>query len=489
MAIDKTSVLFTVGEFSGMIGAACCGNLDAEITSVTVDSRRAGPGSLFVALKGERTDGHRFVVHAAKAGAVAIMIEQSQRARVLDDLAAALGQDQARRLGIVIVEAPLAALQKGAREYRRRMQLYRIGVTGSSGKTTTKECIAAVLSAAYGSDAVAMSEGNLNSDIGMALALFSIRPSHRIGVFEMGINRIGEMEELVAMYEPDAGVITNIGTAHIGVFGTREGIAKEKGKIFSAFDGRQHAFIKEDDEFRDYLAGLVRGKVHLFGLHSTRGIEALEPLGVHGWRFRWHGCDVHFHLPGMHNLLNAMAALSVAEELCVQPEAVAQGLSQVRPLFGRSEIREGRITLLQDCYNANPESMAAAIDFLGNLAVEGQRILVLGSMLELGNETEIAHREAGLRAARIKSDAVFLFGQEMKAAADALNSVGYAGIFLHTENMDDLIAAVLSCLKEKDFVLVKGSRGMALERLVGALEAEGWIAPVSGPATGGMHAS
>jgi len=489
MAANEARILFTAGEFGSMIGAACTGNLEAAISSVTVDSRQVVPGSLFVALKGERTDGHRFVVQAVEAGASALMVELSRREAVMELLQSSLGPESLQHIGLVMVDASLASLQKAAREYRRRMPLYRIGVTGSSGKTTTKECIGAVLSAAYGPDAVAMSQGNLNSDIGMALALFSLRPEHRIGVFEMGINRMGEMDELVAMYEPDAAVITIIGTAHIGMFGSREGIAKEKGRIFSAFDGRQHAFIREDDPFREYLASLVHGRVHYFGLHATPGIESVQSLGLHGWHIRWQGCDIRFPLPGMHNLLNACAALSVAHELSIAPEAASRGLSQVRPLFGRSEIREGRITMLQDCYNANPESMAAALEFFGNLPSEARRILVLGSMLELGEETERAHREIGLKASRTAPSAVFLFGQEMRSAFEALRSQGYSGFLMHTQDMDELIAAVRGLIREGDFMLIKGSRGMALERLTEVLEAEGWIAPLSNPATGGPHAS
>lgn len=489
MAANEVHVLFTAGELGGMIGAACAGNLEAEISSVTVDSRQVVPGSLFVALKGERTDGHRFAVQAVKAGASALMVEQSQCEAVLEALHTSLDAESLRRVGLIVVEACLASLQKAAREYRRRMQLYRIGVTGSSGKTTTKECIGAVLSAAYGPEAVAMSQGNLNSDIGMALALFGLRPGHRVGVFEMGINRVGEMDELVAMYEPDAAVITTIGTAHIGMFGSREGIAREKGRIFSAFDGRQHAFIREDDPFRDYLARCVRGQIHYFGLHETPGIESVESLGLHGWHIRWQACDIRFPLPGMHNLFNACAALSVAHELGIEPEAASRGLGQVRPLFGRSEIREGRITVLQDCYNANPESMAAALEFFGTLPAGSRRILVLGSMLELGEEAEKAHREIGLRAFRTAPSAVFLFGQEMKSAFDALRSQGYSGFLMHTGDMDKLITEVSTFIHEGDFMLIKGSRGMALERLAEALEAKGWIAPLSDPAAGGLHAS
>ncbi len=478
-------LLFRAGELASLIGGACKGFLDAPIRSVVADSRAARLDSIFVALKGERTDGHLYIKQAIENGARVVMAEFSRRDMALDAIHAS---NMGEKICLILVDSTIKGIQQAACEYRRRNSLLRIGVTGSSGKTTTKECIAAILSACYPPESVAMSPGNLNSDIGLALALFDLRPQHTIGVFEMGINRKGEMDELASMYEPDIAVITNIGTAHIGMFGSRDEIAKEKGKIFSHFDGHQKALLWEDDQYRQFLASLVRGTVHYYGLKSTEGIEKIENLGLKGWRIGWKQQTIEFGFPGQHNLLNACAALSIANMLELDPAQASRGLSSVKPLFGRSEIREGRITVLQDCYNANPDSIAAAIEFFSALPSDNRKILVLGSMLELGEESERAHENVGLMAGNSGAEAIFLFGQEMAAAEAALKGRSFKGMLMLTDSMNELIEAVSGFVQPGDLLLVKGSRGMALERLTKVLEEKGFLSP-SGEASGGTHAS
>jgi UDP-N-acetylmuramoyl-tripeptide--D-alanyl-D-alanine ligase len=484
----ESHLLFRAGELAGIIGGSCRGNLDAPICSVVTDSRAATDNSMFVALRGERTDGHRHISEAIRNGARTILAEIAQKDVALASVRSVEGDDGARRVCFIFVDSPLVGLQRAAREYRRRHTLLRIGVTGSSGKTTTKECIAAVMAACYPAGAVAVSPGNLNSDIGLALALFDIRPQHTVGVFEMGINRRGEMDELASMYEPDIAVVTNIGTAHIGMFGSRDEIAREKGKIFSYFDGRQKALLWEDDDYRTYLASKVKGTVAYFGMRSTEGLGRVEDLGLHGWILEWKDQHIDFALPGQHNLLNACAALSVANLLGLDPAKAGQGLSSVRPLFGRSEIRRGKITVLQDYYNANPDSMRAAIEFFAALPSDNRKVFVLGSMLELGEESARAHEEVGLMAGAIEPAAIFLFGDEMAAAQSALRTSAFKGKLFWTNDMDELSNAVVDYVREGDFVLVKGSRGMALERLTRIFEEKTLIAP-SESKEGGPHAS
>lgn len=486
MAQDRQYILFTAGELGGMIGAACKGNLDAPIREVVTDSRLVRAGVLFVALRGSRVDGHRFIEDACRAGAAAVMAEMAHKDMAL---AACRNAGCMDRACLLLVESTLSGLQAAARAYRRRMNLFRIGVTGSSGKTTTKECIGAILRACYPDNTVAMNEGNLNSDIGLALAMFTLRPEHRIGVFEMGMNRKGEMDELVAMYEPDMAVITNIGTAHLGMLGSRQAIAEEKKKIFSRFTGSQRGFIWENDEYRDFLARDVQGTILEFGPKSTRGLEQAVSLGIHGWRLIWKGQSLQFPLPGEHNLLNACAALSVADALALDPPAVARGLASVKPLFGRSELRTGRITVLQDCYNANPESMAAALELVGSLPWEGRKVLVLGSMLELGEEAAEAHRRVLAQAFAINPAAVFAFGEDMAAAAAGLQAQESGTVRLVAcTDMQALIETVCDVVQDGDLVLIKGSRGMALERLTEALASRGLI-DMTNSSQGGSHAS
>jgi UDP-N-acetylmuramoyl-tripeptide--D-alanyl-D-alanine ligase len=477
-------LLFRAGELAGIIGGTCRGDLDAPICSVVADSRAATENSMFVALRGEHTDGHRHIPEAIRNGARTILAEIAQKDAVL---ASIRGLDGARASCLIFVDSPLVGLQRAAREYRRRSALLRIGVTGSSGKTTTKECIAAILAACYPAGTVAASPGNLNSDIGLALALFDIRPRHTVGIFEMGINRKGEMDELAAMYEPDIAVVTNIGTAHIGMFGSRDEIAKEKSKIFSYFDGRQKALLWENDDYRAYLASKVKGPVEYFGTRSTEGLGRIEDLGLHGWSIEWKDQRIDFALAGQHNLLNACAALSVANLLGLDPVKTDRGLSSVQPLFGRSEIREGKITVLQDYYNANPDSMAAAIEFFAALPSGNRKILVLGAMLELGEESVRAHEKVGLMAGATGPSAIFLFGDDMAAAEAALKASAFKGRLFWTSDMDELSDAVLDFVQEGDLLLVKGSRGMALERLTRTFEKKELIAP-SASNMGGPHA-
>lgn len=501
MTEKKADILFTAGEAAGMIGGACRGNLGAGIRSVFADSRKAKEGSLFVALPGEFADGHDYIVAALRQGVSCVLADAGRKEKVLADIAAAgLGLGGAC---LVFADSPLAGLQALAREHRRRMKgLLRIGVTGSSGKTTTKECIAAALAPAYPEGALAMNEGNLNSDIGLALSMFSLTPAHKVGVFEMGMNRVGEMDELAAIYEPDIGVITNIGVAHIGLIGSREGIAAEKKKIFSRFMGAQRGFVWDGDAFKDFLKLGVRGKVSEFGLSSTVGLEGVESRGLEGWKITWKGQACAFPLPGRHNLLNALAALSVAADLGVDPALAAGGLASVKPLFGRSEIFSGAVSLVRDCYNANPDSVAAAIDFCDSVEWAGRKVYVLGSMRELGSSSAEEHAAMGRRAASSSADAVFFFGDETEASLEAALAVkasdpAGAGMSLfHTSDLKALVDAVLGYLREGDLVLAKASRGLALERFTDALFAAGLVnAPDRDAKTGaaapkgGAHAS
>ncbi|HCO48262.1 MAG TPA: UDP-N-acetylmuramoyl-tripeptide--D-alanyl-D-alanine ligase [Spirochaetaceae bacterium] len=475
-------ILFTSGEAVGMIGGACKGNLQAVIDNVVVDSRKASAGSLFIALPGENADGHDYIGAALARGAACILAATDRKEKLLSSLPpSGFG-----RSCIIFVDSPLSGLQGLAREHRRRMKnLLRIGVTGSSGKTTTKECIAAALAPAFPSGSLVMNEGNLNSDIGLALAMFTLEPFHKVGVFEMGMNRKGEMDELVSIYEPDIAIITNIGTAHIGMIGSRDGIAAEKKRIFSRFDGRQIGFVWEDDSYREFLEAGVKGKMAEFGYRATEGLEEYSSLGLAGWKLRWSGQTILFPLPGRHNLLDALAALSVAAELKLAPALVAAGLASVKPLFGRSEIFEGRISLVRDCYNANPDSVAAAIDLCDSVESRGRKVYVLGSMRELGDTSVEEHEAIGMKASLSKAEGLFFFGEEARASFEAAQSAscsagGDAGsgrMIFHTNDIESLKSAVLSYLKDGDLVLVKASRGLALERFTEALFAEGWVNP------------
>jgi UDP-N-acetylmuramoyl-tripeptide--D-alanyl-D-alanine ligase len=477
------AALFTAGEVAAIVGASSIGNLDALVTNVVVDSRKAGPGSLFVALPGERADGHDFIASALRNGASCVMACAASKEKALADFRRAVSGSERLSSSLILVESTLASLQALATDYRKRMKsLLRIGVTGSSGKTTTKECIGAALGGVYPEGSLALSEGNLNSDIGLALCMFSLKPEHRVAIFEMGMNRVGEMDELVAMFSPDLAVVTNIGTAHIGLIGSREGIAAQKKRIFSLFSGSQKGFVWEDDPYKSFLREGVRGEVLEFGPSTTPGIAKIENRGLGGWEISWKGFLVRFPLPGSHNLLDALAALSVASALGTDPEATAEGLSTVKPLFGRSEILKGRISLLRDCYNANPDSVHAAIDFCDSVEWQGRKVFVLGSMLELGEGSAREHELMGRRAFESTASAIFFFGPDARAAYEAASALKAAkggkkasAFVFHTDDIEVLKQKVAEYLRDGDLVLAKASRGLALERLTEDLSRRGFV--------------
>jgi len=462
------SKLFAVAEAAAVAGGRFAVKAGQALERVVIDSRQAGPGALFVPLPGSRTDGHEYLLDALARGAAAVLVERGRWRR----LAAVVGAEARQRgAAVILVARPLAALQELARFHLRRLQgVCRVGVTGSNGKTTTKELIAAILGRQAPTAATA---GNLNSEIGLPLACFQVGPQHRFAVFEMGINRPGEMDLLAGIARPDRVLITNIGTAHIGPLGSQEGIAREKRRAFHGFNGRQKAFLFEGEPYYRYLARGVRGQVIPFGPKSTPGFEGSEDLGLDGTLIRWEGLRIRFPLFGRHNLLNALGALTLATELGASKESVREALEAAAPLEGRSQILRGGPTVIQDCYNANPESMRRLLEFVKPLAWPGRKIAVLGSMLELGEATHEEHRLLGAEAARAGFDCLLLFGEEMAGAYEELRRTGYSGYAEWTADFGALRQQLRNLARAEDLVVLKGSRGMELERLVPELRRPG----------------
>ncbi|MDR2109703.1 MAG: UDP-N-acetylmuramoyl-tripeptide--D-alanyl-D-alanine ligase [Spirochaetaceae bacterium] len=458
------NILMTFSRLSRTLGARLISFQDSPggFSSVSVDSRTAVPLSLFVALAGDSRDGHAYVGAAFRAGAAAAMVAEAR----MGDFPLE-GEARKARGVLVVVRDTLEGFQKAAAAYLEGFpRLLRIGITGSSGKTTTKEIAAAIISR---EKTVVMNRGNLNSETGLPLSVFAVRSGHEVGIFEMGMNRKGEIAELAAVLRPHIALVTNIGSAHIGILGSRGGIAQEKKAIFSRFTGNETALIPEDDDYRDFLAEGVRGRVRFFGPKSFAEMGEPRDLGLDGAEFIWEGTRVRFGIPGRHNIKNALAAAAIAREIPVGAGAVRRGLEAVKPLFGRSEILRGPVTVIRDCYNANPESAAGAVAFCDELEWPGRRIYVIGSMLELGDLSPEAHRGLGRILAASRADMVFLFGAETAAAAEILQG-GARGIpFFHTGSMEVLSRAIGDFVRPGDLVLLKGSRGCALERLAEAI--------------------
>jgi UDP-N-acetylmuramoyl-tripeptide--D-alanyl-D-alanine ligase len=366
----------------------------------------------------------------------------------------------------IIVEQSLPALQTLAAHHMGRREAFRICISGSSGKTTTKEITGAILAREAPSF---MNRGNLNSEIGLPLSVFELKKDSRFAVMEMGVNHEGEMDILTEIVKPQAALITNIGAAHIGMFGSREKIAAEKKKLFLALEKGRQAYVYEGDPCFGYLKEGVAAEVLPFGETTTPGFTGAKDLGLEGYILSLGGKSARFPLPGPYNLRNALGAVSLCRGLGISENAILGGLEAVRPLFGRGQVFRGDITIFEDCYNANPDSMTKAIDFLDSLPWEGRKIAVLGSMKELGAASREAHRDIGARIINSDFAGVFLFGEEMEAAHDWLGKNHFAGVLRCFTDFEELKAELESFAAPGDIVLVKGSRSLALERIAEAL--------------------
>ncbi len=461
----ETRSIMTVEELSRATGGSCLGNFAPEsgCCSVSIDSRTVTEGSLFVPLMGENQDGHRYIPEALDSGASVIFVDVAHGEGSASMFSQLAKQHDA---AIIMVEDTLKALQDAAKAYVRKFPaLKKIAITGSSGKTTTKELAAAIFSRKY---RVIANAGNLNSETGLPLSVFRIRDDHEVGIFELGMNRRGEMREIADVLNPHTALVTNIGTAHIGILGTREAIAEEKKAVFSFFSGESTGFVSETDDFREFLVSGVCGTFETFGPDSTPGIQGTESLGLEGWIIRYEGEKIRFSMPGPYNLVNAFAAISLARNYAIDPATIRDGLESVQTLFGRTEIVRGAVTAIFDYYNANPQSMEEAMRFCDELQWAGGKIFVLGSMLELGSVAPEAHRAVCDAADKSTAEHIILFGEDMINAGRSMNWTHRSVFFADT--MEALAEHVSSVLEKNTLVFIKGSRGMALERLRPVLE-------------------
>ena len=435
-----------------------------------VDSRAVQEGDLFVPLKGERTDGHLFIEQALENGAAGVIV-QADFYNSHFELQKYFRKAAGKAVGIV--PDTLKALQQMARKamLEHGRELVRIGVTGSNGKTTTKELIGAVLST---DGAVFINKGNLNSEIGLCQEALRLKGTERYAVFEMGMNRKGEMDILADIVRPDYAVITNIGTAHIGLIGSVEGIAAEKKKIFSRFTGSESGFIHEDEPFFHFLADGIRGRVFPYGKRSLGNRIIEQDRGLSGSEILFPEGTIRFPLIGSFNRKNMYAAYVLGRQLGISFSGIRTALESVEPLFGRGQIIEGEVTVILDCYNANYDSMREALTLFGGIPWEGRKTAVLGDMAELGDFTDEMHTDLGRFAASIGADRICFFGPRMAAAYEAAMQVpaqdrkDSAGEekYVFTEDIDILIREMKSSVSPGDLLLLKGSRSIELERVL-----------------------
>lgn len=432
----------------------------AGFRGVSTDSRQLAAGELFVALRGENFDGHAFVAQARERGAAAALVAEDR----VDELARLSGGDWP----LIAVADPRLALGALAAAWREKFTLPLIAVTGSNGKTTTKEMIASILKAAFG-DRVLATRGNLNNDIGLPLTLLRLGEEHRAAIVEMGMNHPGEIACLTRIARPGVAVVTNAQRAHLAGMGSVEAIANEKGGIYEGLPAGGVAVINADDEWASLWQQQNADRQTLsFGLQAKAGVRGQRQ--GHGLENRlqisWQGetCVIDLALPGVHNARNALAAAAATLAAGVALADVAAGLNAFRGIKGRLQRRPAAhgATLLDDSYNANPDSMRAGIDVLAETV--GQKILVLGDMGEIGEMTAQFHDEVGGYAKSQGIDRLFALGESSQLAARNFGAGGE-----HFKKIEALIEALIPALTPESTVLVKGSRFMRMERVVEAI--------------------
>jgi UDP-N-acetylmuramoyl-tripeptide--D-alanyl-D-alanine ligase len=450
--------LMGIGELSGLLGARHISfTPNSGFSSVAIDSRAVKEGALFFALVGASNDGHQFVKNAFASGARGAVVDSSKLDQFdLINAAKNAGKD------LIVVENTLKGLQDSARVYLEKFpNLKKVGITGSSGKTTTKEITAAIISCEKNT---VMNKGNLNSETGLPLSVFEVRSEHEVGVFELGMNRHNEILEITEVLKPNIASITNIGSAHIEFFGSKSKIVNEKKCIFKFLKKNDIALIPANDEYADEMAEGVSGKINFYSPDNFKEFKGARSLGLEGTEIIWAGEKVHFALPGKHSLDDAIAAIAIAKEIPVSDNAIIKGLQSVKPLFGRLEILNGeRTTVIRDCYNANPESTAKSVEFCDSLEWPGRKIYVIADMLELGDSSVSEHEKLGFLLSVSGAKKVFLFGNEIKAALSGLEDNGKP--VFYSNDIGELTNEINSYVNKGDLVLLKGSRGCALERL------------------------
>ena len=429
--------------------------LEREVAGVTIDSRKVEKDFLFVAINGERFNAHQFIPDTIEKGALCVVSHED------------LGDTD---YPYILVEATGQALLDIAKLYRDSFDVKVVGITGSVGKTSTKEMIASVLAQKYN---VHKTQGNFNNECGLPLTIFEMNEEHQVSVLEMGINHFGEMRKLSTVASPDICVITNIGVAHLEFLKTREGIMQEKTQMFQDMKPGGSVVLNGDDPLLSTI-GPVKGSDPLFyGLAQDKNAvyaTDVEPLGLKGTSCTIHLPEGSFScvvpIPGIHMVSNALAGSAVGSKLGLTTEEIKRGIESLPSIPGRNHIiQTDRLILLDDCYNANPVSMKASLDVL-NMGI-GRKVAVLGDMGELGPDYAALHRSVGEYAAEIGIDLVCAIGPMSKEIAEGAASDGTKALWFETKA--DFLAQTKDILKDGDNVLIKASHGMEFPEIVEAL--------------------
>ena len=450
----------TLEEINTAVGGTLEGQGNLKVKGYSIDSRTLKPGELFIAIKGPRFDGHQFVQQAIEKKAAAVVVEQ--KAAVTPSIR---------------VTSTIEALQNLARDVRRKWGMPIIGVTGSAGKTTTKEMVAAVLGKKF---TVLRSVGNLNNEFGLPLCLLRVERYQNIGVLEMGMSAKGEIRKLASIAEPNEGVVTNVNPVHLEFFKSVDEIAEAKAELIQGLHDPKVAYLNNDDTRVRSMSHGFSGKVVTYGVRSaaTFGVQRMRDLGLDGTAFtvRHAGKDYEFILPllGQHNVVNAVAAVAVGATHEVPWDDMREAIGELKPEKMRGEVikfREG-FAVIDDSYNSNPKALTEMIRFLARVSGFQRKILVAGEMLELGSEGTTLHRDCGREAARAGLSLVVAVQGRAKEILDGAREAGMD--LSRLKFVRDAVQAgdVLARTVQKgDLVLIKGSRGVRLEQAINTLRA------------------
>lgn len=444
--------IFSVAHFSN---AMVIKQSSKKITSVSIDSRNVSPLSLFVALKGLNVDGHKYILNAIDNGSSAIMVDKNHARE-------ALLMTATKDVGILVVEDTLLGLQKLAKNYIKQFpKINYTTITGSCGKSTTKQALAALLSTQGNT---VFTPGNLNSEIGLALSLLNVDSSTEFGVFELGIDKIGEMDKHLSMLRSNQSLITNIGFSHLQNFGTRKTIAREKSKIFHST--LEKGFISEACNYKRLIQRRAGSKLVDYNTSNL----SYTSRGLLGYDFFINNELIRVPILGEHQVEDIAGAISIASYLGLNNEQIAEGLKSFQPMVGRGSIVDGRITVIEDCYNASLSSTSSMLGYLEKVFWKGSKKVVLGDMRELGRESKWAHKLVAKSIYQSGLKSAFLYGDEMYSAYKYLKDENYQNSLFYSDNFDEIREAVDEDKRDGDLFLLKGSRVMEVERLIPTLQ-------------------
>ncbi len=448
----------TMRELAEMTNGEVVQNPDVVISSVVIDSREVKPDSVFFAIKGERLDGHQFIPQAL----------QTARGAVVAQIPASVPGDK----GVVRVADTTKALQELARSIRKRYRFLLIGVTGSAGKTTTKEMIATL---AGTERRTWKSWGNFNNLIGCPLCIDNTPDDAEVVVSEMAMSRKGEIALLAGLVRPDVGVYTNIGPVHIEFFGTIEKIAEAKRELLENLAPNGIVVLNVDNEYVTDISRSFQGRKVTYGIDHPANFRAsnIVERGLLGTRFTLEGRTFELALPGRHNLENLLAAIATARAIGISWQGIERGIRELKPASHRGVVVPWRsATLFDDSYNSNPYALSRALALLRQADVRGRRIAVLGDMLELGDRELEYHYEAG-RDIPMDVDVVIAVGRRSEALLDGARHAGFSEERLyHFDNAESAAVFLESLIRPGDLVLVKASRGIGLDKIITMLEAD-----------------